>query len=164
MPVEGDVDVFARLSAHSIPIISRWLGDMCDGKSALGRQAALVLPRDDAGVEAAMMLAARKLVKLGASVRVVKPEADPRQLSGAAPYPRVEQVDVDLHDAERLGHALLGVHWLLLGARVDEETAASLGAAMAEHSGGDSVEQLVVLSSVGVYGEAVREAGGGASP
>ena len=63
-----------------------------------------------------MMLAARKLVKLGASVRVVKPEADPRQLSGAAPYPRVEQVDVDLHDAERLGHALLGVHWLLLGA------------------------------------------------
>ena len=54
------------------------------------------------------------------------------------------------------------MHWLLLGARVDEETAASLGAAMAEHSGGDSVEQLVVLSSVDVYGEAVREAGGGA--
>lgn len=157
---EDDVEEARRfLDLAADPDVERYLRD---GKSALGRQAALVLPRDDAGVEAAMMLAARKLVKLGASVRVVKPEADPRQLSGAAPYPRVEQVDVDLHDAERLGHTLLGVHWLLLGARVDDETAASLGAAMAEHSGGDSVVQLVVLSSVDVYGEAVREAGGGA--
>ena len=106
---EDDVEEARRfLDLAADPDVERYLRD---GKSALGRQAALVLPRDDAGVEAAMMLAARKLVKLGASVRVVKPEADPRQLSGAAPYPRVEQVDVDLHDAERLGHALLGVHW-----------------------------------------------------
>lgn len=156
---EDDVEEARRfLDLADDPDVERYLRD---GKSALGRQVALVLPRDDAGVEAALMLAARKLVKLGASVRVVKPEADLRQLSGAAPYPRVGQVTVDLHDAERVGAALLGVHWLLLGASVDDETAASLGAAMAEHSEGDSVVQLVVLSSVGVYGEAMGEAGGG---
>ena len=153
---EDDVEEARRfLDLADDPDVERYLRE---GKSALGRQVALVLPRDDAGVEAAMMLAARKLVKLGASVRVVKPEADLRQLSGAAPYPRVEQVTVDLHDAERVGRALLGVHWLLLGASVDDETAASLSAALAEHSEGDSVVQLVVLSSVGVYGEAAAEA------
>jgi hypothetical protein len=157
---EDDVEEARRfLDLADDPDVERYLRD---GKSALGRQVALVLPRDDSGVEAAMMLAARKLVKLGASVRVVKPEADLRQLSGAAPYPRVEQVTVDLHDADRVGRALLGVHWLLLGASVDDETAASLGAAMAEHSEGDSVVQLVVLSSVSVYGEAMGEAGCGA--
>ena len=156
---EDDVEEARRfLDLADDPDVERYLRE---GKSALGRQVALVLPRDDAGVEAAMMLAARKLVKLGASVRVVKPEADLRQLSGAAPYPRVEQVTVDLHDAERVGRALLGVHWLLLGASVDDETAASLSAALAEHSEGDSVVQLVVLSSVGVYGEAMGEAGCG---
>ena len=143
------------LDLEADPDVERYLRD---GRSALGRQVALVLPRDDAGVEAAMMLAARKLVKLGASVRVVKPEADPRQLSGAAPYPRVGQLTVDLHDAERVGRALLGVHWLLLGACVDDEAAALLGAAMAEDSEGDSVVQVVVLSSVSVYGEVAAQA------
>ena len=29
-----DVDVFARLSPHSIPVISKWLGDMCGSGNA----------------------------------------------------------------------------------------------------------------------------------
>ena len=91
---EDDVEEARRfLDLAADPDVERYLRD---GKSALGRQAALVLPRDDAGVEAAMMLAARKLVKLGASVRVVKPEADPRQLSGAARHGDMSRGDCRL--------------------------------------------------------------------
>ena len=33
-----DVDVFCRLSKHSIPIISGWLGDICDGRNGASKQ------------------------------------------------------------------------------------------------------------------------------
>ena len=52
---EDDVEEARRfLDLADDPDVERYLRE---GKSALGRQVALVLPRDDAGVEAAMMLA-----------------------------------------------------------------------------------------------------------
>ena len=125
------------------------------GQDALGRQCAVLLPNDDSGVEAALLLAARKLVKLGASVRVIKPESDPRTLR--APYPRVEQVVANLSSAEDMSRCLLGVHCLLLAADLPADMYRSLEAALATNAAGDSVEQLVVLSSVAVYGAAVDE-------
>ena len=61
---EDDVEEARRfLDLAADPDVERYLRD---GKSALGRQAALVLPRDDAGVEAANVLCEYRVPQLRA--------------------------------------------------------------------------------------------------
>lgn len=177
------------------------------GKNLLGRKVALMLPSADIALEDTLLLAASKLIKLGASVTVVFDAVGPGRRPDVAkriPFPRCTAVAANLSCAVELTRSIAGASTLVVGAampsaRVEAlETALcalaerpatttptksagdanadgdELGGDAASELGGDAasavpstpgelanrsmprgvVEQLVLLSSVEVYGEA----------
>ena len=157
-----------------------------EGRNLLGRRVAVILPASDAALEDALLLAAAKLIKLGASVNIVSDSAGAGRRPDVAkrvPYPRCTPIAANLTCAEEVARSVAGASALVLGAALPAGRLEALEAALrllsAEQPAEDSssngdrddasadnppvewkrggISQLVLLSTVEVYGEQEQE-------
>ena len=171
------------------PDVERYLRQ---GKNCLGRRIALLLPSSDAALEDCMLMAACKLVKLGASVSVIHDTVSAGRRPDVAkrvPFPRCTAVATNLTNAFDVTRAVAGSSAVIVGAAMQSQRVDALETALrdlaerpaaaepAPDANGDAtrddasvpatpgelasrsgprgvVEQLVLLSSVEVYGAA----------
>ncbi len=138
------------------------------GRDLLGRKVSILLhDEDDEMLSECMLLAATKLVKLGASVEVVTNASGSSggavpALSVPVPYPRCVARPVNLTSIGEIAGALRGSTALVLSAAdlptesceaiVDALNVVSASSG-AEGEGAGGVRQIVLLSSVAVYGD-----------
>ena len=157
-----------------------------EGRNLLGRRVAVILPASDAALEDALLLAAAKLIKLGASVNIVSDSAGAGRRPDVAkrvPYPRCTPIAANLTCAEEVARSVAGASALVLGAALPAGRLEALEAALrllsAEQPAEDSssngdrdetsadnppvewkrggISQLVLLSTVEVYGDEEQE-------